>query len=92
MHDDFVSRAAVVALVLWAIAAALIILVWVMALTGAPLRYEGAVALVAIGALTAAAVYQVRLYAVRLCALMRVGTGIQGPDAEMFTIRGKSSV
>lgn len=90
MHDEYVSRGAVVAMVLWGIATALIVLVWVLAVSGAPLRYEGAVGVLAVGALTAAAVWQVRLYAVRLCALMRVASGIQGTDAEMFTITGKT--
>lgn len=89
MHDEYVSRGAVVSVALWGIAAVLIAVVWVMALTGAHLRHEIAVALLAVGALTVAAVYQIRLYAVRLCALMRIGAGLQGTDAELFTINGK---
>lgn len=86
MHDDMVSRAFVVAVLLWAWAVALVVVTWVLAVVGAPLRYEGATGLTAILSLAWAMVWQSRLYALRISALIRVVHGLDGPDASLHTI------
>lgn len=87
MHDDFVSRAAVIATTLWCLAIALVALTWGCALRGVPIRYEGAIGLTAMLSLTVAACWQIRMWFTRLCALIRVGSGLQSPDAEFYTIK-----
>lgn len=93
MNDDLVSRAAVVSLMLWAAAASCVIVTWMLALYGAPLRYEGAVGLTAVASLSVAAVWQIRLYMLRLSALIRVTSGLDGQTAELHAFgRSKGSV
>lgn len=86
MHDDYISRATVYTWFLWAGAALTIGLVWLLALESAPIQYEVATALVAGLTIAAATVGQVRLYALRLCALLRITAGLESPDAELHHI------
>jgi uncharacterized membrane protein len=89
MHEDYVSRAAVVVMFLWVAAGALIIAVWIFALSGVPHVYQYAVGTTGMATLAVAITCQVRLYVVRLCALMRATTGLDSPDAELHTINGQ---
>lgn len=89
MNDVYVSRASVLGAALWVVAGMMAALVWVLALLGAPLRYEIAVVILTNFALAAASLYQVRVYSTRLCALVRVVSGLESPDAELHSIRGR---
>lgn len=89
MHEEYVSRTTVVAVVLWGICGLLVAAVWVLAASNAPLRYEIATSVMAVTALTVASVWQVRTYTMRLCALMRVGAGLQHAEADLHPINGK---
>ena len=86
MHDNYISRAAMIASLLWTTAGALVVTVWVLAAKGADLRFCGAVFATAALCMSLAAVYHVRLYVLRLCGLIRVSAGLQAPDAEIHTL------
>ena len=87
MHDTLVSRATIVTEGFWILAGLAVSAVWVLAIMGAPLAYEIAVAVLAVAALTAAATWQVRTYVMRLSALVRLVGGLETPpDATLHRI------
>lgn len=87
MHEELVSRAAVLAILFWAVAGFFVLLTWVLALEGMPQRYLLATAVTTVGAFTVAAVWQIRLYITRLAQLVRVGCGLERPEAELHSVR-----
>lgn len=77
MHDNYVSRAKVVALALWLAAAMIGALVWLLAMIEVPLRYENALILTDVAVLAIAGVWQIRLFTMRLCVLIRTTAGLE---------------
>jgi len=80
VDDSLISREAVLTNGLWLLSGLLVAACWALAFMGAPLRYEGAVGLTAMLALTIGAVRQVRIYIMRLCELLRVAAGLKEPE------------
>lgn len=80
MNDNYISRAAVTAAVLWAAAIALVITTWALAAADVP-RWNRPIAATAVLAMAAAVVCQMRLYTLRTCGLIRVSAGLETPDA-----------
>lgn len=91
MHDHLVSKAAVTQVVLWLKAAAFVGATCLLAVLDVDLRWEAAVATLSVAALAVASVWQVRVYMLRLSALVRVANGLDGPDAELHSIGRRQS-
>lgn len=86
MREGYVSTGTVVAVSLWAVAAVTVGTVWTLVIIGCPQRYISAVAMTTVTSLSVATVWQVRVYAMRICELLRVTSGLKSPDAEVHTI------
>lgn len=86
MHDQYVSRASVLAVVLWSKSAVCLTVVWVLAAFDVPMRWEGAVGAVAVISAVLAAVWQVRLYTMRICNLVRATAGLESPRPELHSV------
>lgn len=91
MTDDMVSRATVIASLLWGVALSLVALMWLLALLRLGEGLQRALVLTGVLSLAVAAVWQIRLYVLRLCALIRVGLGLESPDAELHSIGDSKS-
>lgn len=81
MHEQFVSRASIVAFLLWFLVAALLVAAWVVAIL-APDHFviAGMLAATALALSAVAATAHIRLFACRLSRLVRVGTGLEGEN------------
>lgn len=89
MHDTLISRATVITEALWFLAGLAVAAVWALAIVGAPIAYEVAMAVLAVAIFSAAATWQIRLYVMRLSALVRVVGGLESPDATLHSINGQ---
>lgn len=81
MNDNYISRSAVITALIWATAGTLVVITWLLAILDAPPRWVSATAVTGVLAMTAAVVCQTRLYALRMCGLIRVSAGLETPDA-----------
>lgn len=89
MREEFISRAVVVAAVLWSTAVMLVGVTWLVAAVGVALEWVIGTALIAVLSMAIAAVWQIRLYVLRLCALVRVATGLDGQGGDIRTLNGR---
>jgi hypothetical protein len=83
MQDNYVSRAAVIAYLLWATTLVLVVVVWLIALAHPPHVVHRSVGVMAIVSGNVAGVWQIRLYMMRLSGLIRVTNGLESPDADV---------
>lgn len=91
MHEGFVSRTSLVAALLWVTVVKLFVLAWVVAV----LREEwwlwaGMLAATGLVVSAVAATTSMRLYALRVCSLVRATSGLDCPDRparELHSIR-----
>lgn len=86
LKDNYVSKAVVISYLFWGKTALVVALVWALAIIEAPPDFVVATALLGIVSLIVAAVWQIRLYMLRLCGLIRVSSGLETPDAELHRI------
>ena len=86
MHDELVSQSKLIAVTLWTLSVLLIIAVWTLAAAGISDSVHRALFLTGVLTIACANVWQVRIYAQRLCALIRVSSGLQAPDAEVHVL------
>lgn len=77
------------AAVFWGVAVGMVLVVWVMALTGAPWRLTIGAVVTTVLSVNVAAVWQGRCFVSRVCALLRMSGGLQGPDAELYALTGE---
>lgn len=90
MNDNYISRAAVAAASLWASAVVLVLTTWGLAFADAPVRWVRPIEASAILAAAVAVASQIRLYALRMCCLIRVTSGLETPDAQLAHIGPRS--
>lgn len=79
MNDDYISRSAAIAAAAWGLSIGLLGVVWLcIGLIGPPdhVTVDAAALSTAIIGSVAAAVWQIKLYISRLCALIRVTAGL----------------
>lgn len=86
MNDGYVSKASALAMLFWGLAGVMVCVVWVGAVAHIERGYLTATALTAVLVIALASVWQIRLFVMRLCVLVRVTMGLQSPDAELHTI------
>lgn len=88
MHESFISRAALIAAVLWFVTVVLLGAVWGLAVVGASPRWELAAAVMACASTSLAGVAQGRVNLLRLCALIRATAGIEPsqPSARIHSL------
>lgn len=86
MHENYISRMAAVACLFWIIAGVDVAIVWLLAILDAPLRYEGAVGVLAVAMMVAGGMCQMRLYTMRVIALVRAMSGPDGTRGELHSL------
>lgn len=86
MEENYISRSAAIAWLLWGGSGALVGAVWALALLNVPEGIGRAVAVTTILMMTLALAWQVRLFVQRLCALIRATAGLQRSEADLHTI------
>jgi hypothetical protein len=89
MQDNYISRAATIAALLWVLATALVMATWALAIANASHRWVSPIAVTAVMAMALAVVCQNRLYVLRTCGLIRVSAGLESPNADVRTINGR---
>jgi hypothetical protein len=86
VKDNYVSKAVVISYLLWGKAVIVVALVWVLAIADIAIEYVIASALMGAVSFCLAALWQLRIYTLRLCGLIRVSSGLETPDAELHRI------
>jgi hypothetical protein len=87
MQEGYVSRAAIVAVLLWVKAGLLVTLVWAMSVMDEPMRWMLPVALTACLAIGIAIVGQIRVSLLRVSRLVRAMSGLDEPRPEIRAVR-----
>ena len=89
VNQNYISRTAAVAVGAWVVAGALLITAWMLVVVPGH-RPQGLVGVVGITAIVAAAigaVSQIRLYAIRTCALIRAVHGVELEESQIRPVR-----
>lgn len=76
MNEQYVSRGTLIGAALWTLMAVLVIATWVVAYHG--IHLGGALAVTAVTTAVVAGVWQVKLYTIRVCCLIRIMHGQEG--------------
>lgn len=89
MQDNYISKAALCAILLWTATALLLAAVWGLALIDIASRWARPLAVLACVSACVAVVSHLRVWQLRLCAMIRASTGMDSaaPSAEIRALR-----
>lgn len=94
MHEEFVSRTSLLAMTLWVVVVLLLAMAWLVAIQRPDWwLWAGMLAATGLAVSAVAATAHMRIYAVRMCSLIRATSGLECPpdgtdrDRELHSIR-----